>query len=61
VAAYGIWDASFNYALNDHVTVFAQGLNLFNEKTFQYSVFEERTITYETYGPRFALGVRANF
>ncbi|WP_181814858.1 TonB-dependent receptor [Sphingomonas aracearum] len=61
VAAYGIWDASLNYALNDNFTVFAQALNLFNEKTFTYSVFEERTITYETYGPRFALGVRANF
>lgn len=61
VAAYGIADASINYALTDNVTVFAQGLNLFNEKTFTYSVFEERTITYETYGPRFALGVRANF
>jgi len=61
IAAYGIWDASINYALTDNVTVFAQGLNLFNEKTFAYSVFEERLITYETYGPRFALGVRANF
>lgn len=61
VAAYGIWDASINYALNDHATVFAQGLNLFNEKTFQYSVYPERVITYETYGPRYALGVRVNF
>ena len=61
VAAYGIWDASINYALTKNVTVFAQGLNLFNEKTFTYSIFQERTITYETYGPRFALGVRAIF
>lgn len=61
VAAYGIWDASINYAVNDQFTLFAQGLNLFNEKTFQYSVFTERTITYETYGPRYALGVRLNF
>ncbi|WP_448665101.1 TonB-dependent receptor [Sphingomonas sp. CJ20] len=61
VAAYGIWDASINYALNDRVTLFAQGLNLFNAKTFQYSVYEERVITYETYGPRYALGIRANF
>jgi len=61
VAAYGIWDASINYALTENVTLFAQGLNLFNEKTFLFSVFKERTIAYETYGPRFALGVRANF
>ncbi|MFS2108114.1 TonB-dependent receptor [Sphingomonas sp. Sphisp140] len=61
VDAYGIWDASINFALNDHVTLFAQGLNLFNEKTFTYSVFKERVITYETYGPRYALGIRANF
>lgn len=61
VDAYGIWDASINYALNDQVTLFAQGLNLFNEKTFLYSVYKERIITFETYGPRYALGVRLNF
>lgn len=61
VDAYGIWDASINYALNDQVTLFAQGLNLFNEKTFLYSVYKERVITFETYGPRYALGVRLNF
>lgn len=61
VASYGIADASINYALTPNVTVFAQGLNIFNEKTFNYSVFPERVITYETYGPRYALGVRATF
>ncbi|SEN61843.1 TonB-dependent receptor [Sphingomonas gellani] len=61
VAAYGIWDASINYALTPNVTLFAQGLNLFNEKTNLYSVYKERTITYESYGPRYALGVRATF
>ncbi len=61
VDAYGIWDASINYALNDQVTLFAQGLNLFNEKTFLYSVYKERVIAFETYGPRYALGVRLNF
>ncbi|NJR79410.1 TonB-dependent receptor [Sphingomonas corticis] len=61
VAAYGIADASINYAITPNVTVFAQGLNIFNEKTFTYSVFPERVITYETYGPRYALGVRATF
>ncbi|MBI0533071.1 TonB-dependent receptor [Sphingomonas sp. TX0522] len=61
VAAYGIADASINYALTPHVTLFAQGLNIFNEKTFNYSIYPERVITYETYGPRYALGVRASF
>ncbi len=61
VDAYGIWDASINYALNDQVTLFAQGLNLFNEKTFLYSVYKERVISFETYGPRYAFGVRLNF
>jgi TonB-dependent receptor len=61
VAAYGIADASINYAVTPNVTVFAQGLNIFNEKTFNYSVFQERVITYETFGPRYALGVRATF
>jgi TonB-dependent receptor len=61
VAAYGIADASINYALTPNVTLFAQGLNIFNEKTFTYSVYPERVINYETYGPRYALGVRATF
>ena len=61
VAAYGITDASINYALDERITLFAQGLNIFNEKTFQYSVFKERTILFETFGPRYAFGVRANF
>ena len=61
VDAYGIWDASINYAVNDKLTLFAQGLNLFNEKTFLYSVYKERVISFETYGPRYALGVRLNF
>lgn len=61
VAAYGIADASINYALTPNVTLFAQGLNIFNEKTFTYSVYPERVITYETYGPRFALGARLIF
>lgn len=61
IAAYGIWDASINFALTEDVTLFAQGLNIFNEKTFAYSVYEERVITYETYGPRYALGIRATF
>ncbi len=61
VDAYGIWDASINYALNDRLTLFAQGLNLFNEKTFSYSVYKERVIAFETYGPRYAVGARLNF
>ncbi|MHA6724058.1 TonB-dependent receptor [Sphingomonas sp. RS2018] len=61
IASYGIADASINYAITPNLTVFAQGLNIFNEKTFSYSVFPERVITYETYGPRYALGVRATF
>lgn len=61
IAAYGIADASINYALTPNITVFAQGLNIFNEKTFSYSIYPERVITYETYGPRYALGVRATF
>ena len=61
IAAYRIADASINYAITPNVTVFAQGLNIFNEKTFNYSVYPERVITYETYGPRYALGVRATF
>lgn len=49
------------HALQHWVTLFAEGLNLFNEKTFLHSAYKERVISFETYGPRYAFGMRLNF
>lgn len=61
VAAYGQTDASFSYAWSKTLTLFAQGINLNNAKYRKYSVYPERVISYEAYGPRYALGARATF
>lgn len=61
VAAYGQTDASFSYAWNKNLTFFMQGINLNNAKYLKYSVYPERVISYEAYGPRYAFGARVNF
>lgn len=61
IAAYGAIDASVSYALNTNFTVFAQGMNLGNEKTLSYSVYRNRVISYEAFGPRYAVGARMSF
>lgn len=61
VAAYGQTDASLSYAWNKNLTFFVQGINLNNAKYRKYSVYPERVISYEAYGPRYAVGARASF
>lgn len=61
VAAYGETDASLSYAWNKNLTLFVQGINLNNAKNKVYSVYPERIITYEAYGPRYAAGARITF
>jgi TonB-dependent receptor len=61
VAAFGECDASLSYALSKQLTFFAQAINLNNAKTKVYSIYPERVITYEAYGPRYALGARVTF
>lgn len=61
VAAYGEADASVSYAWNKHLTVFAQAINFNNEKYSNYSIYPERVITHESYGPRYAFGARVSF
>jgi iron complex outermembrane receptor protein len=61
VAAYGEYDASLSYAWNEHLTFFVNAINLSNEKSLVYSIYPERVISYEAYGPRYAAGARFNF
>ncbi len=58
IAAYGAVDASLSYQVNKRFTVFAQGINLSNAKIHSYSIYPERLINYESYGPRYAIGAR---
>ena len=59
--AYGQLDASLSYDINDHYTVFVDGLNLNDEKEFIYSVTPDRTKEYRDAGKRITAGVRFRF
>ena len=61
VSAYGELDASINLHVTKQVTVFAQALNLNNERTVRYWGTTDRIGDYEGYGRRFGLGARVGF
>ncbi|WP_095012058.1 TonB-dependent receptor [Tsuneonella mangrovi] len=61
VDAYGQLDASASYQINDHFSVFVEGLNLNNATIRRYARFEQQIRDAEQYGPRFSFGVRAKF
>ena len=59
--AFGQWDMSVNYDVNDQVTVFFEGINLNNETEQGYGRFERQFLFAREYGPRYAVGVRYSF
>jgi len=61
VKAYGELDASLNVALNRHLSVFIQALNLNNQRAIRCWGETDRIGDYEGYGRRFGVGARAKF
>jgi iron complex outermembrane receptor protein len=59
--SYGQLDVGASYNVNDHFTVFVDGLNLTDEEEFIYSVTPNRTKEFRTTGRRVAAGVRMRF
>ena len=59
--AYGQLDLSAAYDVNDMFQIFAEGINVLDEDTRDFSRFENRFLTYEDTGSRFTLGARATF
>lgn len=59
--AFGQWDVSVNYEVNDNLTVFFDGININNETEEGYGRFEEQFLFARQYGPRYSLGARYNF
>ncbi|WP_427454256.1 TonB-dependent receptor [Litorimonas sp. WD9-15] len=59
--AYGQLDASAAYDINDTFQIFAEGINILDEDTRDFSRFENRLLTYEDTGSRFTIGARAAF
>ncbi|MDQ1231881.1 TonB-dependent receptor [Sphingomonas sp. SORGH_AS_0879] len=61
VFAYDQIDLSASAKLNDSISVFAEVLNLTDNRYQDYSRFEERRITVSTQGRRIGAGMRFNF
>ena len=55
--AYGQWDLSINYEINETFTVYVDGLNLTDETVRRHGRFQEQLISAEQYGPRFSFGI----
>lgn len=61
VEAYGQWDVSVSYDINETFSVSVDGLNLTNETVRRHARFKEQLIDAEQYGTRFNIGVSAKF
>ena len=60
-AAYGQWDASASYDVQDNLTVFVEGINLTNETKRLYGRHENMMIGAFQTGARYNVGVRYSF
>jgi TonB-dependent receptor len=61
VKAYGQWDLSVTYHLNDNATIYFSGLNLTNETRHVYGLTKRQVLQAVQTGPRFDVGFRYNF
>lgn len=61
VEAYGQWDISVRYDLNDRTTVFFEGINLTEETTRTYGRDVRQVIQAAQTGARYNIGVRYEF
>ena len=58
---YGQWDISGSYAINEHFTVFFEGINISEEELTQTGRFADQIYNIEDNGARYAIGIRGNF
>ena len=61
VLPYQQIDARVSYRIFDNVAVFAEGVNLTDEVNQRVGRYENQILLYEKTGPRYAVGVRAEF
>jgi TonB-dependent receptor len=59
--AYGQWDMSVSYDINDHIQVQFEGINLTGEDHREYRRYEGMTVWAYELAPRYALGARYKF
>lgn len=58
---YGQWDISGSYDVDEHFTVFFEGINITKEELVQTGRFANQIYNIEDNGSRYAVGVRAKF
>lgn len=56
--SYGQWDINVNYAVNEKLTVFVEGLNLTDETQRTYVRYSEQLLRANQYGARYNIGFR---
>jgi iron complex outermembrane receptor protein len=59
--AYGQWDASFNYKINDMISLTIDAVNLNNEAIREYNGDSARLMSLYENGRRFVVGARMSF
>ena len=59
--AYAQWDISGSYDINDHFTLFFEGINITEEERRQTGRFPNQVFAIEDNGARYAIGVRGKF
>ena len=60
-AAYGQTDASLRYNLTPTLAIYADAINLSNQRTHEYALNQSQFLTLEDVGRRVSVGVRAAF
>jgi iron complex outermembrane receptor protein len=55
------FDARASFALNDQFSIFAEGVNLSNELQRRVGRYASQILLLEETGPRYTVGVRAQF
>jgi TonB-dependent receptor len=58
---YGQWDVSASYDINEHLTVFVEGINVTEEELTQVGRFPDQIYSIEDNGSRYAVGIRGSF
>lgn len=58
---FGQWDVSASYEINEHITVFVEGINVTEEELVQTGRFKNQVYNIEDNGSRYAIGVRGKF
>lgn len=61
VESYSQLDASASYALNDHVSVFVEGINITEESVLKHGRYDNQLLLAQSPGARYSLGIRGSF